>query len=70
MRYPTAAAMKADLDAPGEMRITGLCDRLQESTRWRRLLLLARHLLFVAVIPLTIQVLLFLWIWHHHANKR
>ncbi len=70
MRYPTAAAMKADLDAPEEMRVTGLSSRLQASTRWRRVLLLARHLVFIAVIPLGIQVLLFLWLWHHHANKR
>jgi len=69
-RYPTAAAMKADLDAPERMRVTGLCDHLQESTRWRRVLLLARHLVFIAVIPLAIQVLLFLWLWHHHAPKR
>lgn len=69
-RYPTAAAMKADLDAPDQMRITGLCDHLQASTRWKRVLLLARHLFFIVVIPLGIQVLLFLWIWYHHANKR
>ncbi len=70
LRYPTAAAMKADLDAPGQIQVTGLKDRLQESTRWRRALLLVRHLFFIVVIPLTIQVLLFLWLWHHHANKR
>ena len=70
MRYPTAEAMKADLDAPEEMQVTGLSDRLQESTRWRRGLLLVRHLVFIAVIPVAIQVLLFLWIWHHHGNKR
>jgi serine/threonine-protein kinase len=69
-RYPTAAAMKADLDAPEEIRVTGLSDRLQVSTRWKRVMLLARHLVFIAVIPLAIQVLLFLWLWHHHANKR
>ncbi len=70
MRYPTAAAMKADLDAPERMHVSGLCDHLQVSTRWRRGLLLVRHLVFIAVIPVAIQVLLFLWIWHHHGNKR
>lgn len=70
LRYPTAAAMKADLDAPERIDVTGLCDRLEESTRWRRVLLLARHILFVAVIPLAIQVLLFLWLWYHYANKK
>ncbi len=30
-RYPTAAAMKADLDAPDQMRVmTELCDRFDE----------------------------------------
>jgi serine/threonine protein kinase len=33
-RYPTAAAMKADLDAPGEVRVTGYCHRLQ-TPHWR-----------------------------------
>jgi len=33
-RYPTAAAMKADLDAPQKISITGYCDRLQ-APRWR-----------------------------------
>jgi serine/threonine-protein kinase len=33
-RYQTAAAFKADLDAPGKVTITGLCDRLKEP-RWR-----------------------------------
>jgi serine/threonine-protein kinase len=28
-RYPSAAAMKAALDAPGQIHITGLCDRLR-----------------------------------------
>jgi len=70
VRYPTAAAMKADLDAPGQIHVTGLCDRLQESTRWRRVLRLARHLVFIVVIPLAIQILLFLWLWHHHTGKR
>ena len=33
-RYPTAAAMKAELDAPPTIRVTGYCDRLQ-APRWR-----------------------------------
>jgi serine/threonine-protein kinase len=33
-RYQSAAAMKAELDAPEKVRVTGLCNRLQEP-RWR-----------------------------------
>ena len=35
-RYPTAAAMKADLDDPAGVVITGICDRLVPVTRWRQ----------------------------------
>ena len=69
-RYPTAAAMKTDLDAPEDVRVTGLCDSLQKSTRWRRFLLLARWIAVVCILPLVIQVLLFLLLWHHYAGKR
>jgi serine/threonine-protein kinase len=69
-RYPTAAAMKADLDAPETVRVTGLCDSLQESTRWRRFLLLARWIAVVCILPLVIQILLFLFLWHHYGGKR
>jgi serine/threonine protein kinase len=33
-RYPNVAAMKAELDAPQKINVTGYCDRLQ-SPRWR-----------------------------------
>ena len=69
-RYRTAAAMKADLDAPERTRVTGLCDSLQESTRWRRFLLRARWLAIICVLPVVIQVLLFLWLWHHYGGKK
>ena len=35
-RYQTAAAMKAELDDPSAVQLTGRCDRLQEPTAWRR----------------------------------
>lgn len=68
-RYPTAAAMKADLDAPDKVRVTGLCNSLQQSTRWKRFLLLARWIAITCILPLVIQVLLFVWLWHHYARK-
>ena len=35
-RYQTAAALKADLDGPGQVEVTGRCERLQPATRARR----------------------------------
>ncbi len=35
-RYQTAAAMKADLDNPEAVHLTGRCDRLQTPTPWKR----------------------------------
>jgi serine/threonine-protein kinase len=69
-RYQSAAAMKADLDAPEKMRVTGLCNSLKESTRWKRFLLLARWITFTCIIPLMVQVVLFFLLWHHFARKR
>jgi len=69
-RYPTAAAMKADLDAPEKVRVTGLCDSMKVSTRWSRFLVLARWLAVTCFLPLVIQVILFFWLWHHFVKKR
>jgi serine/threonine-protein kinase len=35
-RYPTASAMKEDLDYPGEVQLTGRCHRLQAPAPWKR----------------------------------
>lgn len=35
-RYPSAAAMKEDLDHPGEVQLTGRCQQLQMPSRWKR----------------------------------
>ena len=69
-RYQSAAAMKADLDAPEKMRVIGLCNSLKESTRWKRFLLLARWITFTCILPLIVQVVLFFLLWHHFARKR
>jgi serine/threonine-protein kinase len=69
-RYRTAAAMKADLDAPEQVRVTGLCDRLQPSTRWRRARLKARWIVLTCVLPVAVQALLYFLIWFHYSYKR
>ena len=35
-RYPSALAMKAELDRPGEVELTGRCHRLQRPSPWKR----------------------------------
>lgn len=69
-RYASAAAMKADVDRPGRVVVSGLCDRLRPATPWRRRWRLARHLAFIVVLPVVAQVVLFGLIWHHLASAR
>jgi serine/threonine protein kinase len=64
-RYATAAALKADLDHPGQVKLTGRCDRLEPSTPFKRGLRKARTIILWAVVPVIVQVLLFFLLWHH-----
>lgn len=68
-RYPSAAAMKEELDHLEKVSVTGLADRLQPVTRWRRGLRLARHLTTYVLLPLASQVILFLLLWRHLTHK-
>ena len=62
--------MKADLAVPRQVRVTGLCDRLQPSTRWKRVLFKARWIALTCVLPVVVQALLYWWIWYHYSRKR
>ena len=64
-RYATAAALKAALDEPAKVKLTGRCDRLEPSTPFKRGLRIARTIFLWAVVPLIVQVLLFFLLWHH-----
>ena len=68
-RYPTAAAMQADLEAPDQVQVTGLCDRLEESTTGKRVWSFVRYIVWTCLVPLLTLVLLFLWLWHHYAKS-
>ena len=59
-RYPTAAAMKAELDNPLAVQLTGRCDRLQEPTPLTRGWNKVRWIALAALIPV---VLFFLLLW-------
>jgi serine/threonine protein kinase len=63
-RFPTAAALKAALDEPAQVKLTGRCDRLEPSTPFKRGLRKARTIILWAVLPVIIQVLLFFLLWH------
>ena len=68
-RYPSAALMKADLDDPTRVVVTGLCEQLQPVTFGRRARRIARQILLVGVVPVATQVALFGLLWHHFAHR-
>jgi len=58
-RYPSAAAMKADLDNPEQVPITGRHQRLRRGAPWRRKLRRMRMVAITAMLP----VIAFLLLW-------
>jgi hypothetical protein len=70
-RYPTVAALKADLDDPSRVRISGLARRLVEVTPRRRLLRRMRFIALTCVAPVAFLLLLFrlLWWWLERAHS-
>jgi serine/threonine-protein kinase len=69
-RYPSAAAMKADLDRPSSVALSGIAGRLKPVTRRRRLLRRARYAGLVVVLPLVTQAALFAFLWWHFSHPR
>jgi serine/threonine-protein kinase len=70
-RFPNAAAMKAALDNPTQVEVTGRVRRLQRSTPMRRAMRNARMILLCGVLPVVIQIVLFLLLWKylkHHGK--
>lgn len=63
-RYQTAAAMKAELDDPASVQLTGRCDRLQEPTPWKCGWKKALWITLAILVPLAILILLILLIIH------
>jgi hypothetical protein len=61
--------MRADLDAPSRVVVSGLCERLQPVTAWARRLRLARYIAVVCVLPVLMQVALFALLWRHLAHR-
>jgi len=67
-RYQTAAAMKAELEVPESVTLTGKCHRLETSTPCRRRWPKIRSVALWILIPLAAQIAGFLLLWHHFAK--
>ena len=63
-RYQSASAMKAELDDPPSVQLTGRCNRLQEPTTWKRSWKKTTWIALTIVVPLAILILLILLIMH------
>ncbi len=63
-RYPTAAAMKAELDNPGGVQLTGRCDRLQAPSPWKQSGKKALWIVLGVAIMVVIFLLLIVLIMH------
>ena len=59
-RYPSAAAMKADLDSPQTVKVTGLYKNPRQASAWPKRLRLAGIILSLAAAPF---VLFFFFLW-------
>jgi len=59
-RYPSAAAMKADIDAPDLVPLEGRATRLRAPVRWRSRWRFARIALLTILVPIALFFLFFL----------
>jgi serine/threonine protein kinase len=70
-RYPSAAALKADLDAPGRVVVSGLSGRLVKVTSGRKRLRMVRFVTLTAMAPLALLVAsFFLLRWSFDRSPR
>ncbi len=63
-RFQSAAAMKAELDDPASVQLTGRCDRLQAPILWKRGWKKTVLIVLAVSVPVVILVLLILLIIH------
>jgi len=63
-RYPSAAAMKADLDAPDRVEVTGRAERLKEVKSWKPQRRWMRVIAMSLIVPLVLTLLFLLLMWH------
>jgi serine/threonine-protein kinase len=58
-RYPNAAAMKAELDDPEHVQLTGRCDRLRPPVMWLSAWHKMRMYVIAALVPVVVVAILF-----------
>jgi serine/threonine-protein kinase len=68
-RYQTAAAMLNDLQSAELVIVTGRRDRLKISTPARRRWRTIRKVAFWTIVPVAVQIGVFLLVWHRLAKK-
>jgi serine/threonine protein kinase len=62
-RYASVVELKADLDSPAQVRVSGLSERLVEVTSWRRCLRWIRFVTLTGVVPIALLVVSFRLLW-------
>ncbi len=62
-RYPSVAALRADVDSPTSVRVSGLAEHLVPVTPWRKHVRMARYVALVGVTPVALLVLSFRLLW-------
>jgi serine/threonine protein kinase len=68
-RYASAAELRADLDHPLDVQVSGLSERLVEVTRWRTRLRMMRFIVLATITPLFIMAASFRLLWWYLARK-
>ncbi len=69
-RYPSAAAMQAELDNLGQVEVTGRCDNVKEVAPWRRMLRQYGTVILALTVPVVVPSVVALWLLlrHHHLH--
>ncbi len=68
-RYASASALKADLDDPAHVRLSGLSERLVEVTRWRKGARWLRFIALTTLLPIGLLVASFRLLWWYLERK-
>jgi serine/threonine-protein kinase len=68
-RYASVAGLKTDLDHVDAVIVSGLANRLQPATAWRKFRRKARYICVVCGVPLLAQVVLFALLWRRFSHK-
>jgi serine/threonine-protein kinase len=69
-RYASAAELRADLERPAAVHVSGLAARLIEVTLWRKWLRWIRYFAVVGVAPIAILIASFGLLWWYFERRR